>query len=119
MRRARFVRVALLAALTGVLCLPMTAPAQKRGGTLVRSEEHTSELQSQSNLVCRLLLGKKSTQSAYQPVRLLGSVSHDCVIVPVFVSRGHRTWWIDTEHVWTPITVTTLIHTCSRLYIER
>src|SRR2546430_2856195 len=25
----------------------------------VRSEEHTSELQSQSNLVCRLLLGKK------------------------------------------------------------
>src|SRR2546430_12090733 len=25
-----------------------------------RSEEHTSELQSQSNLVCRLLLGKKT-----------------------------------------------------------
>src|SRR2546430_6013701 len=28
-------------------------------GTLTRSEEHTSELQSQSNLVCRLLLEKK------------------------------------------------------------
>src|SRR2546427_6930613 len=27
--------------------------------TLYRSEEHTSELQSQSNLVCRLLLEKK------------------------------------------------------------
>src|SRR5256886_7082334 len=27
--------------------------------SLVRSEEHTSELQSQSNLVCRLLLEKK------------------------------------------------------------
>src|SRR5205085_11542220 len=27
--------------------------------TKVRSEEHTSELQSQSNLVCRLLLEKK------------------------------------------------------------
>src|SRR5688572_32227213 len=27
--------------------------------TRVRSEEHTSELQSQSNLVCRLLLEKK------------------------------------------------------------
>src|SRR2546430_9857899 len=27
-----------------------------------RSEEHTSELQSQSNLVCRLLLEKKKTQ---------------------------------------------------------
>src|SRR2546430_3122676 len=30
-----------------------------RAGREVRSEEHTSELQSQSNLVCRLLLEKK------------------------------------------------------------
>src|SRR2546427_7104090 len=29
-----------------------------------RSEEHTSELQSQSNLVCRLLLEKKKTPTA-------------------------------------------------------
>src|SRR3972149_11905028 len=29
---------------------------------LVRSEEHTSELQSQSNLVCRLLLEKNQTK---------------------------------------------------------
>src|SRR5438270_8846723 len=29
------------------------------GGRYDRSEEHTSELQSQSNLVCRLLLEKK------------------------------------------------------------
>src|SRR2546430_11429934 len=29
-----------------------------------RSEEHTSELQSQSNLVCRLLLEKKKTTDA-------------------------------------------------------
>src|SRR2546430_5700935 len=28
-----------------------------------RSEEHTSELQSQSNLVCRLLLEKKNTNN--------------------------------------------------------
>src|SRR2546430_5634505 len=28
---------------------------------ILRSEEHTSELQSQSNLVCRLLLEKKNT----------------------------------------------------------
>src|SRR5688572_31668440 len=28
----------------------------------IRSEEHTSELQSQSNLVCRLLLEKKKKQ---------------------------------------------------------
>src|SRR5256886_17431570 len=30
--------------------------------SLLRSEEHTSELQSQSNLVCRLLLEKKKDQ---------------------------------------------------------
>src|SRR5438477_1245520 len=30
---------------------------------LVRSEEHTSELQSHVNLVCRLLLEKKKTES--------------------------------------------------------
>src|SRR2546430_11382556 len=30
-------------------------------GVAYRSEEHTSELQSQSNLVCRLLLEKKKT----------------------------------------------------------
>src|SRR3989475_1536729 len=31
-----------------------------------RSEEHTSELQSQSNLVCRLLLEKKKKQNRQQ-----------------------------------------------------
>src|SRR2546427_5398743 len=30
-----------------------------------RSEEHTSELQSQSNLVCRLLLEKKKTHETH------------------------------------------------------
>src|SRR2546430_9019139 len=39
-------------------------PLQQRGrahraGLALRSEEHTSELQSQSNIVCRLLLEKK------------------------------------------------------------
>src|SRR5438270_11893027 len=32
-----------------------------------RSEEHTSELQSQSNLVCRLLLEKKNNPGAAPP----------------------------------------------------
>src|SRR2546430_6347241 len=31
-----------------------------------RSEEHTSELQSQSNLVCRLLLEKKKKKNQHQ-----------------------------------------------------
>src|SRR2546427_5783448 len=38
----------------------MVAPATGAGAG--RSEEHTSELQSQSNLVCRLLLEKKKTE---------------------------------------------------------
>src|SRR2546427_1830557 len=40
-------------------------PARSQGRTRPhpRSEEHTSELQSQSNLVCRLLLEKKNTYS--------------------------------------------------------
>src|SRR2546430_11675198 len=35
------------------------SPMADRSISQVRSEEHTSELQSQSNLVCRLLLEKK------------------------------------------------------------
>src|SRR2546427_6924682 len=37
----------------------MTSSLQKTSLCCERSEEHTSELQSQSNLVCRLLLEKK------------------------------------------------------------
>src|SRR2546428_7330524 len=35
-------------------------------GTTFRSEEHTSELQSRSDLVCRLLLEKKKSWNIYQ-----------------------------------------------------
>src|SRR2546427_12279899 len=39
---------------------PLRLPDDYRiGEAALRSEEHTSELQSQSNLVCRLLLEKK------------------------------------------------------------
>src|SRR2546430_13209318 len=60
---------------TGVVSFTRVSPRQEsivlvirlalRFGTrqlgIARSEEHTSELQSQSNLVCRLLLEKKKT----------------------------------------------------------
>src|SRR2546427_2888723 len=62
------------------------APAVLQLGVLVlevdvgllepRSEEHTSELQSQSNLVCRLLLEKKKKQTAS--------------ITSTSLPRGHR-----------------------------
>src|SRR5688572_32516966 len=42
------------------LCLCVIAELDRNGAVKsFRSEEHTSELQSQSNLVCRLLLEKK------------------------------------------------------------
>src|SRR2546430_10801793 len=45
---------------------PISASAASRAPSAARrSEEHTSELQSQSNLVCRLLLEKKKNNSTY------------------------------------------------------
>src|SRR2546430_10847192 len=40
---------------------------------MLRSEEHTSELQSQSNLVCRLLLEKKKTNQRCRAQRRGGT----------------------------------------------
>src|SRR2546430_10352021 len=52
---------------------PAMAPAANTHETAVvelsRSEEHTSELQSQSNLVCRLLLEKKKTRGVLWALR--------------------------------------------------
>src|SRR2546427_3421003 len=47
-----------------------TTTATTRATATARSEEHTSELQSQSNLVCRLLLEKK--KNVTNPVQILG-----------------------------------------------
>src|SRR3712207_6908077 len=44
-------------------------PHRPHGG--LRSEEHTSELQSRQYLVCRLLLEKKNTQLRPAPVSFL------------------------------------------------
>src|SRR2546430_4336316 len=45
--------------------------ARQHNGTTKRSEEHTSELQSQSNLVCRLLLEKKKKNDNIHMYRLI------------------------------------------------
>src|SRR6266567_853573 len=44
----------------------MSAAGLAKTGNRPRSEEHTSELQSQSNLVCRLLLEKKKKADWHQ-----------------------------------------------------
>src|SRR2546430_9679032 len=54
-----------------------TTPSQKRRQAhgANRSEEHTSELQSQSNLVCRLLLEKKK-KSTLRSNRVARDAAH-------------------------------------------
>src|SRR2546430_12976720 len=49
--------------------VPLLQPETNSLGQVVeqRSEEHTSELQSQSNLVCRLLLEKKKLLPTLMP----------------------------------------------------
>src|SRR2546430_9970450 len=76
------------------------APALERALHPRRSEEHTSELQSQSNLVCRLLLEKKKTSKTHKipaqpplristrspaPCTLPSPPLHRCLMVRVHV----------------------------------
>src|SRR5690606_41975851 len=56
----------------GALAVPHHDPGigfddAERGAVGLRSEEHTSELQSRENLVCRLLLEKKKKNIILQP----------------------------------------------------
>src|SRR2546427_5811286 len=51
-------------------------PIQEGGDFFGRSEEHTSELQSQSNLVCRLLLEKKNDMPDVGPDQRLRPHRH-------------------------------------------
>src|SRR3712207_7301035 len=46
---------------------PKVSPGVKFKDAELRSEEHTSELQSRQYLVCRLLLEKKKTQANIPP----------------------------------------------------
>src|SRR2546430_13022362 len=75
-----------------------------------RSEEHTSELQSQSNLVCRLLLEKKHL-----------SRHRYCTLKHYFTSDAHR----QPSPIWCPppdrfvdlmvLVITFLTQTCTSI----
>src|SRR2546430_4230672 len=64
---------------TGTLGVPVLdecyAHFECRVANVMRSEEHTSELQSQSNLVCRLLLEKKNTTAHSSGIGTSSSIS--------------------------------------------
>src|SRR3989449_8447759 len=56
------------------------APIKSIAGSLaglLRSEEHTSELQSRLHLVCRLLLEKKKIMTCYRCLRRRGQTCRD------------------------------------------
>src|SRR2546428_8246426 len=54
---------------------------------ILRSEEHTSELQSRSDLVCRLLLEKKKKKLQSKPPLSVPSPRHDHTCVPIRKSQ--------------------------------
>src|SRR2546430_6540553 len=62
-------------------------------GPPARSEEHTSELQSQSNLVCRLLLEKKKTS--------ISEIISNITPPPTFTRRSVIRFHLDTDLVYT------------------
>src|SRR2546430_7171411 len=59
-----------------------------------RSEEHTSELQSQSNLVCRLLLEKKKRKTACSHNSQLSSSCGDDLRRRSRVCEVARRFWL-------------------------
>src|SRR5256885_3102225 len=63
-RRRRIALIALVAASLILLTAYFGGPPSSPLHTIQRSEEHTSELQSPCNLVCRLLLEKKKQHSS-------------------------------------------------------
>src|SRR5256886_5563715 len=70
--------------------------------SFIRSEEHTSELQSQSNLVCRLLLEKKKKDIA--------------AATNIIVIMSDRYWIADCHH--TLICIITARSTSNTYIIE-
>src|SRR2546430_9310957 len=74
----------------------LIAPTEIAGSILhslpsaVRSEEHTSELQSQSNLVCRLLLEKKNRGAEQTSCSVIPTVRPSRSYTPVRDTRFAR-----------------------------
>src|SRR5690349_23680212 len=70
-RRRTLIALSILMILPWVLvgAFEISGPASGGNGTPERSEEHTSELQSRSELVCRLLLEKKKRHKKHKHLR--------------------------------------------------
>src|SRR5688572_31315566 len=64
-------------------CVSMKARRRPAASRSDRSEEHTSELQSQSNLVCRLLLEKKKKEKEHLCILIFIEIKlHNTIVSP-------------------------------------
>src|SRR2546430_12434318 len=63
-------------------------PKSPFSASTMRSEEHTSELQSQSNLVCRLLLEKKKDFTNGQA--LTTGDTHETITLTLIAPHAHH-----------------------------
>src|SRR2546430_1356024 len=76
------------------------------GENVGRSEEHTSELQSQSNLVCRLLLEKKKKTILYTPTNPQSILPHTHMTATSYSHRNPSMILCTTRS----LIATTLLH---------
>src|SRR2546430_9595281 len=96
----------------------MNSPACSAADPTSRSEEHTSELQSQSNLVCRLLLEKKShlrihhTRLAPISERLRAPPGREFLQAPTKRAR-HSPNHLHLCHLWHSLPCSTAAHQAS------
>src|SRR2546430_3483037 len=74
-----------------LLSSPRSGPRGRPPTLGTRSEEHTSELQSQSNLVCRLLLEKKKKEQYQEPTYFITDVTHERDVRTSDLLGLHRT----------------------------
>src|SRR5256885_11915207 len=65
-------------------------PSGSVRGRSARSEEHTSELQSPCNLVCRLLLEKKKKKSKPPAAVEITASPRDCICTAPYVATTAR-----------------------------
>src|SRR5437773_7160805 len=73
---------------TGIPALRRYKPSVAPDGLYLRSEEHTSELQSHHDLVCRLLLEKKKNQRIKNTICLQPLKSGDLCLLLMLAVLG-------------------------------
>src|SRR2546430_2830250 len=86
---------------------PAALTSRARAGPpsrVARSEEHTSELQSQSNLVCRLLLEKKKT--FISPTLSVPIVVTQKMALWTIITHEHKVHAIQPDEKWANVTWT-------------